>query len=319
MNILLNQLINKHSNFYEMVDAKYKDYLWNLRLINVESLWNKGVEYKLKQIKIAIIDSGIDHSHNDLKNIERQGFNFIDNSLDLRDDFGHGTKINGIIAGSRNGEGICGIASEANIFNLKVINHSGTGRVRNIIEAFRWSIENKMDIINMSIGHPADIDSEGDTFKRLILEERKIIREAIELGIVIVGAVGNVPGIASQVPACYEGVIPVASYGVFNTNPIKFYPSQLNSNYDSKTIFAPGEHILTTIKGNSYGYDSGSSMSAAHITGIVGYLKAMNNRLNSRQIHKILIETSSTLETNKSHINIVNTEKAIEQVELIVC
>ncbi|WDV44107.1 S8 family serine peptidase [Clostridiaceae bacterium M8S5] len=312
MDYLLNELINNEQVFYKMTDAKYKDYLWNLRLINIESLWDKITVKQLNNINIAIFDSGVDNKHADLSEVKAEGFNFVNNNYDIEDKLGHGTKINGIISGDRNGNGICGIASGAKIHNIKVINETGTGNIRNIIKAFQWAIENKMDIINMSIGHPLNIDS---GLSKLVQEEREVINEAIKAGIIIVGAIGNIPGSDTQVPACYEGVISVGSYGVKNTKPIEFYVSKLNSNYCcDKTIFAPGEYVLTTTRGNSYGYDSGSSIAAAHVTGVIAYIKAMIPTITPDETHRILLDTCIEFEYETSKLNILNVRKVIESI-----
>jgi len=312
MNYVLEQLVNQKSNFYKMVNSRYREYLWGLRLINVESLWDEGLEGELKKIRIAIIDSGYDYLHDDLKNIQPQGFNYINDSMNVCDDFGHGTKICGIIAAPKRDGGISGIANGADIVNLKVINDKGIGRIRNIIKAFLWSLENNIDIINLSIGHPEELDLEDKYIAELLIQEYNIVKKAIQSGIVVVGAVGNMPRSKQQFPACCEGVIPVASYGVVNVEPVKFYASSLNSNFNENTIFAPGEHILTTVIGNKYAYDSGSSIAAAHITGILAYFKAKNRKLSSYDMHRILIETSVKIKIDNEYINIVNTQKALE-------
>lgn len=315
MNNSYEELINRENKFYDIVDAKYKDYLWNLRLINIESLWNAENIENMNKIKIAVIDSGVDLSHPDLQDIKKRGYNFIDNNFDLSDKFGHGTKINGVIAAPKNGIGICGIVSDAKIYNLKVINEDGKGRVKNIINAFKWSIEQKMDIINMSIGHSVDVDcKDGDDLNKLLIEEKKIVEEAIKRGIIIVSSIGNVKDASCQAPACFDGVIQVASYGVKNTKPMELYPSKLNSICDESTIYAPGEYVFTSTLGDSYGYDCGSSIATAHITGIIAYLKAINSKLNSSQIHNILLETSLKIKIEDNVMNIVNTEMALNKV-----
>ena len=311
MNNLLNELINQDSKFYDLTEVKYKEYLWHLRMINIERLWGSRGFNDLKNIKVAVLDSGIDLNHLCLSEIEKKGYNFVDQNEDISDEFGHGTKINGILAAGGPKAEICGIASQVNIYNLKVINKKGKGNIRNIIEALSWCLEHEMDIINLSIGHqPKEEISE--QVQRLLEKEKDLIQRIIDSGAIVIAAIGNSPQMPIQVPACYEGVIPVGSYGVRNTQPVEFFLSEKNNQHNHLTIFAPGEYVLTTEMNNQCGYDSGSSIAAAHVTGVVAYLKAMMPNLNAKEMHDILLKSSSEVVIQDQLLKFLNVGRAIE-------
>ncbi len=318
MKTLLEELINPNTSFYNLIDVELKDYLWNLRMINIERLWESSQNALVGKMKIAILDSGIDLGHKGLMCIEKKGYNFLDDDHNLADDFGHGTKINGILASGGQGSKICGIVNNADVYNLKVIDKKGKGNIKHIIKALEWSIENKMDIVNMSIGHSMTKNNSSDEMRSYLIEERKLIKRAIDSGMIIIGAVGNIPEKEMQAPASYKGVIPVASYGVKNTSPVTFYSSLRNSKFNDETIFAPGEHILTTLKDGDYGYDSGSSMATIHVSAVVAYMKSIKADLTCSQIHKMLLETSSHYSTGERNIKILNVGRLIDYLDSLV-
>src|SRR5690606_1199977 len=111
----------------------------------------------------------------------------------------HGTVIGGIVAAKKNDIGIVGVAPDANLFSVKAIGQDGEGNLIDLLEAIDWSIDNEMNIINLSLG----IDFNSDTLEALL-------NKAYENGILMVGASGNW-GNNSLVayPAMYESVIGV--------------------------------------------------------------------------------------------------------------
>ncbi len=269
------------------------------------------------KMKIAILDSGIDLGHKGLMCIEKKGYNFLDDDHNLADDFGHGTKINGILASGGQGSKICGIVNNADVYNLKVIDKKGKGNIKHIIKALEWSIENKMDIVNMSIGHSMTKNNSSDEMRSYLIEERKLIKEQLTQHDHY-WCCWNIPEKEMQAPASYKGVIPVASYGVKNTSPVTFYSSLRNSKFNDETIFAPGEHILTTLKDGDYGYDSGSSMATIHVSAVVAYMKSIKADLTCSQIHKMLLETSSHYSTGERNIKILNVGRLIDYLDSLV-
>lgn len=296
---------------YDFMNDTYKDLLWGLRLIHPEFTWKKTDEKKLENIRISVIDSGVDSSHEDLKGCVCDGYNFVDNSFDTNDYFGHGTRVAGIIAAKRNNElGVAGLASGVKIIPLKVIDNHGKADIKNVIKALEWSIENNVDIINISMGYDRNYKS-FDNLK-YYLEEEKLINTAINMSIPVVASVGNKGEKNMQFPAAYKNVISVASCGI-NRDPLKLYKAEKNNMCFEDTIYAPGEYIYTTNINNSYVYDCGSSMACAFVSGAIALIKSKNKEVQC-EVYKDLILGNTTI-ISDSKVNFLNVDYSFEKFE----
>ena len=222
--------------------------------ISTESLLYKAE----RDIKIAIVDSGINKSHPDLNLYSGNSINFVDENMSIKDDFNHGTAVAGIISAQNNDFGIVGVANKSEIFDLKVLNNEGKGEVKDLINALEWCIENQIDIINISFGFQSSNE-----------ELHKVIKKAYERNIVIVASAGNTYGLGVDYPARYNEVISVNSINENN--------QLLNSSAYGKIDFvAPGLNILSTDNQGDYSYFTGTSFSSAYVTGIIANLMSRN-------------------------------------------
>lgn len=204
-----------------------------------------------KNVKIAIIDSGIDSNHIEIKNKIEKGYNFIELNNNTKDYFGHGTAIAGIIAASKNNQGIVGVAPDSKIYPLVVLDRDGKGKIENVIKAIEWSIENNMDIINLSF-------STRSNNKGL----QEVIQKALAKNIIVVASYYNSKN-TFNFPAMYNGVL-----GVKSTNS---YELKLDGNI----VYAPGNQIITLNLKNSYQVMNGNSYAAAYVTGYIARLKEL--------------------------------------------
>lgn len=160
--------------------------------------------YTGKGVKIGIIDSGIDTKHEDLK--VKGGICTLEKNcskgIPYNDDLGHGTHVAGVIGAQKNGLGIIGIAPEAELYAIKVINSFDVGTTTQIAKGIEWAIKNDIDILNMSI-----TTNRNDPALKLILDK------AYQAGILLVAAAGNEERGALknsvQFPAKYPTVIAV--------------------------------------------------------------------------------------------------------------
>ncbi len=225
---------------------------WGIQHIKAKIAHDKNIT--AKGIKIAILDTGIDYTHEDLKDNYKGGYNYIKNDRNSSDPFDdgwnmHGTHIAGIIAAKANKIGVVGVAPDASLYALKVLDAGGFGLVSDIVSAIEWSVENKMDIANISI---TGIDS-------------KILKDACDAakraGLLIVAAAGNTYGEAALFPASYDSVIAVNS--IDDNDTLSFF-SAVDPAIE---IAAPGLNILSTTGNNDYAALSGTSQSAAFISG----------------------------------------------------
>lgn len=210
-------------------------------------------------IKVAILDSGIDYNHPDLKDNYKGGYNFAYDNNDPFDDgyISHGTHIAGIIGARNNGTGVVGVAPEVSLYAVKVLGGMVMGDLSDILSGMEWAINNKMDIINMSIGAPIDSFAFKDACDR-----------AYQAGIIVIAASGNTHSNSIEFPAAYDSVIAVSATTQDDTFAIF-------SNYAPKNeLAAPGVNIKSTMRGGGYGIMNGTSQATAHVTGAAAILMA---------------------------------------------
>lgn len=232
----------------------------SIQLTNVQILWDKG--YYGKDIHIAILDTGVDVNHKCLNDRIVETKNFIDGSEDVTDKNGHGTHVAGIIAANRVKDGMTGIAPEASLHIYKVLADNGNGSYDAIIKGLEQAINQKVDIINMSLGGT-------EANERM----HELINKAINKGICVVCASGNEAkgddGTVDEIsyPGFWREVIEVGSIEQ-DGSMSKFS----NSNYNIDLVSYGGQ-ITSCYPGNRYATTSGSSQATPQISGALALLK----------------------------------------------
>ena len=228
--------------------------------LNCEKLWNEG--YTGEGIKIAVLDTGCDINHICLKDriIDYKNFTFEGDKNDVTDKRGHGTHVAGIIAGNRIKQGVTGVAPDCELIICKVISSHG-GFDEDIIEALEYAIEQKVDIINMSIG--------GAGIHKTM---HNLIKKATELGISVVCAGGNYgDGRADTNELIYPGAFEeVIEVGAVDSNNMICKFSNSNDMID---VCSYGKGITSTFPENRYAKLDGTSQATPHVSGVLALLK----------------------------------------------
>ncbi|MBU3173511.1 S8 family serine peptidase [Clostridium estertheticum] len=255
----------------KMSSTTYAD--WGIRDINAEASFQSGLSGK--GVKIGIIDSGV-ATHTDLT--VAGGTNVINGSktTSYADDNGHGTVVTGIIAGKGLNGGVKGVAPDASIYAVKALDSTGSGYTSDIISGIDWAIENKMDIISMSLGS----DQSDVTLQNAV-------DTAYKAGILIVAAAGNdgkVTGKGTNVeyPANYASVIAVGA--VDSTNTRAYFSSTGNK----VEVSAPGVNIMSTYLNGGYEEMSGTSMATPFVAGDLAILKQKYPEYTNVQLRQLL-------------------------------
>ncbi len=209
-------------------------------------------------VVIAVLDTGIDKEHEDLAGKVIAEINFT-NSPTTDDIYGHGTHIAGIIAAAaNNGVGVAGLAYNCRLLNVKVADDHGSFDSSAAAKGIRWAVEHGAEVINISL---------------LSTEPSRDMEEAINYawskGVVVVAAAGNFIGVKIAYPAYYSNCLAVAATD--SNDCVASWSSQ----GDWVDIAAPGVDIYSTLPGNRYDSRSGTSMAAAHVSGLAGLLFVM--------------------------------------------
>ncbi|WP_147802778.1 S8 family peptidase [Alkalicoccus halolimnae] len=267
----------------------YQFPVWGFNKIQLQHANRAGLTGK--GVKVAVIDTGISTSHEDLN--VKEGYNFLNYSSNYEDDHGHGSHVAGILAGSAplQSDGMRGVAPGVDLYAAKVMDDQGSGRHSTIIEAIEWSIEKNVDIINLSIG--GQRASEGLT---------KALAEAHAEGITMVGAAGNrgeETGITNiDYPARDKNVIGTAA-----TN-FKDERAPFSTAGSGVEIAAPGVSIYSASTGRGYEVNSGTSMAAPMVSGMLAIMKESDPELSSREMRLQLREWTAPSQVSTPNNNI---------------
>ena len=224
---------------------------WALPVVKAADAWNT-LAADAPQVTVAVIDSGICADHPDLQGRILPGWDFVQNDATPQDEYGHGCDIAGIIAANMNDNiGIAGVAPNAMIMPLRVLDAQGLGTYSNVAAAIVRAVDEGAQVINLSVGgaNPSTV-----------LENA--INYAAEHNVVVVAAAGNTSG-SILYPAAYDSVISVGSVDYdLQRSSFSAYLPELDT-------LAPGRDILTTGKNQGYVTVSGTSFAAAGVSGIV--------------------------------------------------
>ena len=260
-----------------------------------------GLPIKGKSIRVAILDTGVDYTHEALGGCfgagckVAGGYDFVAKDNDPMDIHGHGTHVASIVAGQS--ATITGVAPEASIYAYKVLADNGFGSTFDIISALEKAVDPDGDpqtrdgaqIINMSLGN----DSR-DANDPLVVA----VNNAAKAGALVVVAAGNSgpaveslgsPGIASE-------ALTVANTS--KTDDVSFDSSRgpgVVGGLLKPEIAAPGSSIYAAIPGNKYEYKSGTSMAAPHVAGAAALLLQAEPQLTAAQLKQRLVQNTDPL------------------------
>ncbi|OGO24506.1 MAG: hypothetical protein A2Z28_00270 [Chloroflexi bacterium RBG_16_51_9] len=257
---------------------------WGVDRIDAALAWDVSTG---AGVKVAIVDTGIDQDHPDLVGNIKGGVNFVAKGRTVDpskwdDDNGHGSHVAGIVAAVDNDIGVIGVAHQAWLYGVKVLDKRGSGYLSDVILGIEWSIDNGMQVINMSLGTSSDVQSLHDA-----------VDAAYAAGIVLVAAAGNSgdtdPDDDVIYPAKYASVIAVAATDDTDTR------ASWSSDGPDVESAAPGVSIYSTYKGGGFATLSGTSMASPHVAGTVALVLAANPTLTPGDVRATLQATADDL------------------------
>ncbi|HIE31793.1 MAG TPA: peptidase S8 [Methanosarcinales archaeon] len=241
-------------------------------------------------VRVAIIDTGIDYNHPDLDDNYVAGYDFVNDDDDPMDDDGHGTHCAGIVAAKDNDIGVVGVAPDADIYAVKVLDDTGSGYMSDVAAGIEWAMDNEAQIISMSLG--------SDYPSRTV---RDACYAAYESGILIVAAAGNYHDrytphgklikvdTSVDYPARYDSAIAV---GATDSSDVI---ASFSCTGPDVELAAPGVSILSTVLGGGYDSYSGTSMACPHVAGTAALVIASDPNLTNDEVRGRLRDTADDL------------------------
>ena len=277
-------------------------------------------------VGVAVVDTGLDFAHADLAVAPAEN-SFTTYGASAQDDDGHGTHVGGIIAALNNTICVVGVAPDAVLYAVKVLNSSGSGTDATVIAGLDWVAANAVAVsppirvVNMSLGRDGDLGDNPTLWAA--------VQSLHNAGISITVAAGNDPylEVSQQVPATYPEVMAIASTSALRgTSKYRFFPSGIAADtasyfttdgaFDSTTgigvtVSAPGENqenvtkagkiqsvgILSTKLGGGTVQMSGTSMSAPHVAGVVARALEADPGADPETIRALIMENAILLST----------------------
>jgi len=261
------------SDIKPVVDPAEKEIPWGVKRVNASGAWNftEGAG-----VKVAVIDTGMDYNHPDLKANYAGGYNAIAPTTSPLDDQGHGTHVSGTIGAARDSKGVVGVAPRVKLYAVKVLDKNGSGTYSNVVSGIEWAAQNKMDVINMSLGGTDSVEAMA-----------KAVTAASIAGVTIVCAAGNNSG-AVGYPAKYPESIAISASD--SGNKI----ASFSSRGAEIAFIAPGVDIYSTSKGGRYSTMSGTSMASPHMAGLAA-LAISAGAKNPAAVREALTKSASSL------------------------
>lgn len=279
INLLCHALAKVQGDMFS--NDSYSYYQWGMAKIQAPEAWE--IASGDSEVIIAVLDSGIDLEHPDLKDKIVASVNFA--SSDTDDDlFGHGSHVAGIAAASSDNEvGVAGLGQDCSLMNVKVLGDDGKGYTSWVAKGIRWAVDNGADVVNMSVV----IDTPSGQLE-------KAVEYAWEHGAVVVAAAGNNGSTEPTYPAYYENCIAVGATDARDSL------ASFSNEGDWVDVAAPGVRIYSAVNDSNYGYKSGTSAAAPHVAGLAALLFPLvedtngNGRVND-EVREVIESTCDDL------------------------
>jgi subtilisin family serine protease len=285
---------------------------WNNDMVNAPESWAQG--YTGEGVTVAVIDSGVDINHSDLRDSiwentdeilgdgidndnngytdDRYGWNFgvgQNNNNVLPGTFivaqDHGTHVAGTIAAANNGIGMTGVAYNAKIMPVRLGDVSITGTFTNpgdLSKAIRYAVDNGADIINMSIRSD---DPDGSV--------RSALEYAASRNVIAVMSAGNSSDPSPSTPASYATDYGISVGSVASDSKISYFSNEAGTDSRMHHVMAPGQDIYSAGFLGKWWTKSGTSMAAPHVAGVVALMLDANPNLTHAQVREILTGKTS--------------------------
>jgi subtilisin family serine protease len=246
---------------------------WNMPIISADDAWD--IHMGSTSVVVAIVDTGVDYTHNDLAaHYLPGGYDWVNMDPDPWDDHYHGTHCAGIAAAEMdNGYGVTGVA-QVSIWSEKVLNQFGSGDWGDLADGIIHASDAGVDVISMSLG--------GTYYSSLVDDA---CTYAYSNGVLLVAASGNYGYNLDSIPFYPASLSTVMAVGATDSSDVRPWWSDYGSVLE---VSAPGVSVYSTMPGNSYGYLDGTSMACPHVAGVAALTWSYDPELTNVQMRERL-------------------------------
>jgi subtilisin family serine protease len=247
-------------------------------------------------VVVAVLDTGVDYNHADLKGAFSGGYDFVNNDSTPADDYGHGTEVAGVIAArGNNGIGVAGECWTCTIMPVKVLNSSGSGSYSGIVNGITYAADHGARIINMSLGGTAGSST-----------LQNAVNYAWNKGVLLIAAAGNAGTTDFNYPGAYDPVVAVAAS---DSRDARYSWSSYGSWVE---VAAPGCDETTAL-GGGYAEPCGTSFASPMTAGIAALMASANSSASNATLRNALINNTDSVGSYVIHGR-VNASKALAAV-----
>ena len=299
----------KVTSFSTPNDPRYAEQ-WHYDNINLSSAWDLTEGFE--EVVVAVIDSGVDTTHPDLKDQLVTGYDFVRNTSQMIDLDGHGTHVAGTVAAaSNNGIGVAGTAWQSKVMPVRVLSSVeassdafnvyrgvlfATGLCVRDSDGERACPEQKAQVINMSLG--LNDPDKNCAVQKLSYFDHEALAIAAGAGTTLIAAAGNDSCGAAYYPAADPSVLAVSATGPgnkitsYSNTGLEIWVAAPGGDMNPDTFGEKGGVLSTWLDG-TYRYLPGTSMASPHVAGVVALMLAANPELTPTDI-RYLLQLSST-------------------------
>jgi subtilisin family serine protease len=317
------------SEFSDVPDVGTSDN-WNVNAVRAPEAWAHG--FTGRGVVVAIVDSGVDAANSALHNQlwsnadeiagngrdddgnglvdDTSGWDFASDDNRPDDESGHGTLVASVVTGRQSESNVIGIAPDATIMPIRVLDNRDTGTNSNIAAGIRYAADNGADIINLSIGGPQN----ASVFSAL--------EYALARDVLVVAAAGNDAAASPAYPAAFSATLSnLISVGAYRAaGSLGGFSNDVGAS-GAVQVDAPGINILSTSTGLHTLFQSGTSLAAPHVAGLAALALSANPHLTANELRDLIVAGAEpTISGSDSHgaVNAARTVAAAARLSTIV-
>jgi thermitase len=278
------------------------DKQWALRKVGALCAWDRTTGSA--EVIVAVVDSGVDPTHPDLVDrLRTDGYDFVDNDSDPRDEHGHGTHVAGIVAAVlNNNEGVAGLAPGVTILPVRVMDARGRGSDRAIARGIRFSADKGAKVINLSLGATLTLNAD----EPLALVNDAIIYAQQQGALVVVAAGNDAVPLPNAIAVDNPDVLVVAATDERDRK------APFSNSGPWVAVSAPGVHILSTMPTyevfltsdrlppderfrRNYDYMSGTSQATPYVAALAALLFSANPEWSAAQVAEVIRSNATNI------------------------